>query len=360
MKYKNVEKNVLRVYRKVSPSVINFDSNPELDAFYTRRLKIFKTLGIPTQLFKGKTVIDIGGGTGEKSLLYALWGANVTIVEPNEKSCAYAESLFSQFGLQNHLKIINKSFFEFNAAKFKEYDIVICEGVLHHTADALGALNKISKNLKAGSIFMLAIGESHGFFKRTLQRKLVHSLAGTDEDKIVGVSRKYFKEHIARAVKYGLRPENTVIYDTYVVPQFQPVPLERICNAFRKNKVVYVSAYPKLDFFYLTNTWSHKMEDPYNYQFYKDYYKFLEKIWMTSGEENLAGDLKGFDVQGMKQRVERDALQLERLEEKIENGTFKDRDLDPIRKGYVGVGLSYFVGMKSSAQNTLKSLKKTS
>ncbi|MDE1817939.1 MAG: methyltransferase domain-containing protein [Thaumarchaeota archaeon] len=345
-KHKKIEQKVLKVYRKVSPSIIEIQSESNKINFEKRRRNIFKSLGIPTQTFRGKKIIDIGGGTGEKSMHYALWGGDVTIVEPNEKSCSYANKLFSSAGLKNKLKIINKSLYEFDASIIQDFDIVICEGVLHHTYNPIKGLDLIIKNAKNNALVYIAMAESHGWFKRNLQRKLINELAGIDEKKIIEISRKYFRDHINRAMKYGMRPEMTIIYDSYVLSQVKPVTLENICNTFYKNKVSYLSAFPTLDLFYLTVPWSKEIKDHFSYKFFKKYYQFLEKVWMTCGEERIINDLRNFNFSSIKERVEQDVRTLLTLEQRIENGKYTMKDLSPIRKGYLGVGMNYFVGVK--------------
>ncbi len=343
--------SILDIYRKVSPSIIKFDTEEDRVKFFSRRLNILKTLTLPKQLFRGKKLIDIGGGTGEKTLVYAKLGADVTIVEPNEKSCEFAKKLFAKFVPQIRLNIINKSIYDFEFSELRQFDIIICEGVLMITHDPIESLCKILGHLGDDAIVMVTMCESNGWKKRYLQTRLIRKLAGKDEKKILEAAKKYFQEHLDRAVKIGLRSEKTVIYDSYVIDHVKPVSLKEICNAFKKNNISYISSFPKLDLFYQTDSWSKKIEDLFNYQYYEKYYRFLEKVWMTSGEEDLKEDLSDFDFEKIKNRVDSDVQKLEELEEKIENGTFGDTDLDIIRKGYLGIGMNYFVGVKQKPVN---------
>ena len=107
MSHHEVEDKVLGIYRRVNPSKTQLESKEKASNFYQTRLNILVTLGLPPQFFKNKKIIDIGGGTGEKSICYALWGSEVTIVEPNKISCNLAQELFSKLNLENNLQIIN-------------------------------------------------------------------------------------------------------------------------------------------------------------------------------------------------------------------------------------------------------------
>lgn len=346
MSHREVEDKVLGIYRRVNPSKTQLTSRENAMNFYKTRLNILGTLGLPPQFFKNKKVIDIGGGTGEKSLCYALWGADVTIVEPNEISCKSAQNLFTKLNLQKKLQVENTGLYDLDMNKLKDFDIVVCEAVLHHTYNPIEGLDNILKNMIEGQIVLIALGEKHGTFKRDLQRKLVFNLAGNDEKRIIEISKKYFKTHIERAMKHILRDEDAVIYDTFVNPQDKSSSLEEICNTFKKNNINYFSSYPKLDLFNMTIPWSQERVDSYNYDYYKNYYKLLEKIWMTSGEEEISKDLQNLNLNQIIQRVENDVKKLLELERKIEEKSFEFRDIEIIQRGYMGVGVNFFVGYK--------------
>ena len=347
MSHRKVEDKVLGIYRRFNPSKTQLESKQNAIDFYQTRLNILGTLGLTPQFFKDKKIIDIGGGSGEKSICYALWGADVTIIEPNEISCKLAQNLFSKLDLQDKLQVENIGLYDLEMNKLKDFDIIICEAVLHHTYNPIKGLDRILKNMNAGQTVLIALGEKHGTFKRDLQRKLISKLSNNDEKKIIEISKKYFKTHIERAMKHILREENAVIYDNFVNPQDKPSSLEEICNTFKKNNVNYLSSYPKLELFNLTIPWSQKRIDFYDYDYYKNYYKLLEKIWMTCGEEEVNQDLENFNTNQIIKRVENDEKKLLELERKIEDGSFKDDELKIIQKGYMGVGANFFVGFKS-------------
>ena len=364
-KRKKIEDDVLKIYRKVSPSHRNITDSQSKDQFFNQRITLFKTLGLPLSFFKNKKVLEIGGGTGEKALFYAFYGADVTIVEPNEKSCLIAKKIFSQTKLTKKLTVINKSLFDIDLSIIKKFDMICLEGVLPVTFHRLQALNLILKNMSPTQIIMIATGESHGMLKRDLQKMAAKKLGKSDPEKIYYYVKKLFPEHLLRATKYDLRNENQVIYDNYIVtPDDESLDLRDICNAFFKNKISYLSSYPKLDLFYITNPWNHKRENQFNYKSYQNYYKFLEKIWMTSGEEKIIHDLSDFNIQKIIKRIDKDSKKLLQLKEKIKKKNFSKNDLKMIKKGYMGVGLHYFLGMKDNNDvkefiNRLKHYKKT-
>jgi len=363
-KRKKIEGDVLKIYRKVSPSHRNLIDVQSKIKFFNQRINLFKTLGLPLSFFKNKKILEIGGGTGEKALFYAFYGAKVTIVEPNEKSCFIAKKIFSQTKLAKKLTVINKSLFDIDISLIKKFDMIAAEGVLHHTFHPMENLELILKNMASNQIILIAIGESHGMLKRELQKMAVKQLAKNDPELISYFVKKLFPEHLLRATKYDLRNSESVIYDNYINPQDESSSLRDICNTFFKNEVSYLSSYPKLDLFYITNPWGHDRENQFNYKFYQNYYKFLEKIWMTSGEEKISHDMSDFDIQIITKRIDNNSKKLLQLKEKIKAKNFSENDLKLIKKGYMGVGLHYFLGMKDNNDakefvSFLKHYKKT-
>ena len=364
-KRKKIESDVLKIYRKVSPSHRNLIDIQSKIQFFNQRITLFKTLGLPLSFFKNKKILEIGGGTGEKALFYAFYGADVTIVEPNEKSCHVAQTIFSKTKLDNRLTIINQSLFDIDLSVIKNFDMICLEGVLPVTFQRLETLDLILKNMSPTQIIMIATGESHGMLKRDLQKMAVKKLGKSDPEKIYYYVKKLFPEHLLRAIKFDLRNENQVIYDNYIAtPDDESLDLKDICDIFLKNKISYLSSYPKLDLFYITNPWGQHRENHFNYEFYKNYYQILEKIWMTCGEENISNDLQSFDLKKIIDRSYADSEKLLGLKQKIQTNNFTENDLELIKYGYMGVGLHYFLGMKNNEDvdeftNLLKNYHKT-
>ena len=236
-KRKKIESDVLKIYRKVSPSHRNLIGTQSKIQFFNQRINLFKTLGLPLSFLKNKKILEIGGGTGEKALFYAFYGAHVTIIEPNEKSCLIAKKIFSQTKLTKQLTVINKSLFDVNISLIKKFDMIAAEGVLHHTFHPIENLEFILKNMVSNQIILIAIGESHGMLKRELQKMAVRQLAKDDPELIFHFVKKLFPQHLLRATKHDLRNVESVIYDNYINPQDESSNLRDICNVFYKKTI---------------------------------------------------------------------------------------------------------------------------
>jgi 2-polyprenyl-3-methyl-5-hydroxy-6-metoxy-1,4-benzoquinol methylase len=304
------------MYKKVNPSLLKTNGG----RFERRRASLFKALSLPRQMFKGKSIIDLGGGTGEKLFFYSSLGCvNCTLVEPNEISVNYAKKLFRK----TPLKTINTPLEDFEMSTIKQYDIVSCEGVIHHLKNPESILKKILHNLGKNAMFIFAVNESNAWYLRHLQRLFVRTYGNNDEKLMIVVAKKYLANHLRLAVRKGLRSQKAVIYDTFVNPRINTLDLEAICKIFKSKNMSYHSSYPTLRNPFSLIQHSEPKPDEFDYEKNRVYYQKLEVIWKGGGK-NLGG-----------------------LEKRIKNKNLTRNDLKKIQTGYLGHGLSYFVGVKS-------------
>ena len=240
------EKEVLRVYQKVNPSMYPIEEDPKE---YRRRMDFMEDLflhrlNFPPKMFKDATLLDFGTGTGENSLFYLVAGASCTFVEMNQLACQRAEKLFKQFSSESSKwEIVNESIFDFNSDE--SYDIVISNGVIHTTSNKEKAIEIKSKHLKNGGFLVLGIANSAGSFQRNLQRAILYHFATSDEE-IASFAEELFADHLDRAEKFSSRDREAIIYDSYVNPKLDTPSVSEILNWFSKNGLVMYSAWPPI------------------------------------------------------------------------------------------------------------------
>jgi hypothetical protein len=76
MKNQEVEERLLYLYRKENPSHIKIEDEDLRDKYIKIHKRMYRNLlKFPEKMFKDSNLLDVGAGTGENSLLYALWGA---------------------------------------------------------------------------------------------------------------------------------------------------------------------------------------------------------------------------------------------------------------------------------------------
>ncbi|MFX5521487.1 methyltransferase domain-containing protein, partial [Acinetobacter baumannii] len=89
--------------------------------------------------------------TGENSIVFAQWGARVTLVEPNAEAHPYIRQYFSRFSLESNLtEIVTKSVLDCEPAR--QYDFVDAEGFIYTVQPTSAWVSKLHECLKPDGI----------------------------------------------------------------------------------------------------------------------------------------------------------------------------------------------------------------
>ncbi len=246
MSLKETEQRVLGVYETELPSV-HIGQDAEADFLYRKKQRenLFRfALNFPPELFANRRLLDLGGGTGDSTIFYGLWGASCTLVDMNPKALARAQELFESY-VSNDIpqSFMKESIFDISLED--EFDIVVCDGVLHHTEDKKRGFAILSSYLKSGGYCFLGIGNQAGSFQRNLQRAILYKFSDSD-DEIYSLADQLFSKHIDRAVKYGKRSRRAVIYDSYVNPKHDSATVDEVLEWFESCRLHLYSTYPKI------------------------------------------------------------------------------------------------------------------
>ncbi len=77
------------------PTFGNFDSATKLAQYANARRTVFaEKLMLPLRTFDGADVLEFGPDTGENALVFAQWGAKLTLAEPNLRAHEQNSKLF--------------------------------------------------------------------------------------------------------------------------------------------------------------------------------------------------------------------------------------------------------------------------
>jgi 2-polyprenyl-3-methyl-5-hydroxy-6-metoxy-1,4-benzoquinol methylase len=282
------EASVLKTFQQEIPSIYYSDkSAKEYETFKKNAENYYRdALKFPKELFKGKELIDFGAGTGENSVYLAEWGAKCTLVEMNDKAQKISKEIFSKYtkNYQDH-KFILSSIFEFDKPEFyNKFDIVHCRGVLSHTTENKKAFNIISKYLKPGGYLIFGDPNKAGGFQNMLQRLIVYQFA-KKWDEMIKVSEDLFSDDIDRAVKYGNRTRNCIIFDRWVVECQDDPSVEDILLWFKNNDLKFYSSQPKFSLPYGGDSQHHEPKFFVENQGEKAH-SISELLWMTHTDED--------------------------------------------------------------------------
>ena len=217
---KKVEKKVLKNYNNVPPYE-KVDAT-RLEMFYKDNLKL------PKEVFFKRFTLDVGCGDGAKTKIYdknfLSYGYGIDIVDnPYEKA----------------------SLFDYKP-KFK-YGMVICDGVLHHTADGEFGFKKLCSFLdkKEDGWIIISVINKSGQTQRALIIRAIKKLGNTNDQRY-RAAKRLFPTFLKRAKKYGHREARQVIYDDFLNPQLDSYTNKEIMKWFYDNGIKFYSSYPHI------------------------------------------------------------------------------------------------------------------
>lgn len=106
---------------------------------------------IPEEELRGRTMLDIGCGSGLHSLAALQSGARVTAIDIDPDSVATTRALLARHGFDCDVSVTDV----FEAAG--SYDVVYSWGVLHHTGDLWRAMERAASLVRPGGLFAFAL-----------------------------------------------------------------------------------------------------------------------------------------------------------------------------------------------------------
>ncbi|MBP7216896.1 MAG: class I SAM-dependent methyltransferase [Candidatus Omnitrophica bacterium] len=118
----------------------------------------------------GKEIADVGCGTGQLACLLSLKASRVDGIDFSQASIEKAASLRDRLGIRNldlHVVDILKDL----GAWPKRYDVVFCNGVLHHLSDPEAGVVNLCGLLKSGSYVVIGYYNTFGRFIKNVSRK---------------------------------------------------------------------------------------------------------------------------------------------------------------------------------------------
>ncbi len=125
---------------------------------------------LATESLQGKPFLDIGCGSGIHSLAALQMGAaTVHAIDLDPDSVSTTRSVLETYWDKNNYQIEKMNIFDVNTDLFPKFDIVYSWGVLHHTGDMWGAIEKTASFIRPGGVLAIAIYRKTplcGFWKK--------------------------------------------------------------------------------------------------------------------------------------------------------------------------------------------------
>lgn len=220
----SLEDEVLRVFQQISPSRVVIEQPPVWKDYSAKVMhRVISEYKLPLRVFKGASVLDVGCGTGEKSLIFASWGAQVTGVDYDETALQRATHLRSISRFPTRLLFYQGRLPNLpEPVRSQQFDIVHADGVLHHTEDPVASLDEVASRVASGGWLVVRNYQAITALQRLLKRLIVRLGSCGDDEKIIANTKRLFSEDVQRSVASGGRTEDQALYDNFVNPRYRP------------------------------------------------------------------------------------------------------------------------------------------
>lgn len=160
--------------QSILPTFARFTTIEQLDRYDRQRAHIFcDKLHLPVQIFKGTHTVEFGPDSGENSLVFARWGANLTLVEPNPNARPQILAYFEKFNLKDKLE----SLVEVDVAQFEsqeKYDLIVAEGFIYTVRPESTWIELFSRLLNENGFCVINYYESTASFLELIL-KVIHA-----------------------------------------------------------------------------------------------------------------------------------------------------------------------------------------
>lgn len=157
--------------RGEQPTYASFGGEEQLLKYMDLRKSVFFRLSLPSQLFSGKSLLEFGPDTGENSLVFAKWGAQLTLVEPNAAAHAFIRQYFSDFQLHDSLTDLSEASV-LGYVPHKKHDIVDAEGFIYTIQPNSAWIGKVKECLKPDGMLIISYMERFGSFMELMLKAI--------------------------------------------------------------------------------------------------------------------------------------------------------------------------------------------
>ncbi len=187
-----------------------------------------------------KKILEVGSGTCQLSNYLSIGNNNqITAFDANFSSLKTGFDFAKKNGIKNVDFICGDIFDEHFEEKY--FDIILCNGVLHHTKDTFEALKRISKALKKDGIILVGLYNKFGRL-RTFFRKYIYKIFGKNY-------LMMFDPVLRKTDKNSKKKINAWIKDQYTHPVERSHTFDEVIKNFKTNDINFFNSYPSCDFF---------------------------------------------------------------------------------------------------------------
>ncbi|HBJ82278.1 MAG TPA: class I SAM-dependent methyltransferase [Verrucomicrobiales bacterium] len=163
--------------QNVLPTVGHWQGEAELLAHEEHRRVLFTSkLQMPPQVFRCARMLEFGPDAGENSLVFALWGADCTLAEPNTKAHETIRNYFARFNQLNRLtELRSEDVLQFPIPKTdaERFDVIDAEGFIYTILPQRAWLEKCAQLTRPGGFLVVFNCEAYGSFMELMLKVIL-------------------------------------------------------------------------------------------------------------------------------------------------------------------------------------------
>lgn len=215
------------------PNYDDFDSSESLREKASQG--VFARL-LDEQIPIGGKVLEVGCGTGQlTNFLGMCWNRQVF----GSDLCLHSLRLGKEFRDRHNIQ--SAGFLQMNlfrpAFQQKSFDVVVSNGVLHHTADPLGGFRSIARLVKPGGYIIIGLYNTIGRLTTDFRRFLFRMT----KDKLA-----FLDAHV-RNPNYNEARKRAWFFDQYKHPHESKHTYDEVIRWFEDDGFEFLSSIPKID-----------------------------------------------------------------------------------------------------------------
>ena len=187
----------LEHYIKNQITPVKQDIN-DLNTHFSRRISLYKTLGVPPISFKNKKVLEIGPGGGYNPLVTQSFQLEqYDLLEANQYAIENINSIFKEYDVDSsNINIIHSMLEDFQTDE--KYDIIMCEGMIPGLDNKPEVLTKLDKLLSKNGILIVTCADEVSYLFEILRHYIGSFLVNENDtfDEKLDIFESAFNPHL--------------------------------------------------------------------------------------------------------------------------------------------------------------------
>ncbi len=213
---------------------VKFPNYDDIDNFATLLDKSSKSIfanKLDNEIPFHSNVLEAGCGTGQLSIALSRYNRKIHSIDLSEGSLMEAKSFIDKNDIKN-VQLYKMNIFKLCFQK-SFFDVIISNGVLHHTHNPKLAFSKLANCLKPNGMIVIGLYHKYGRIVQNIRQKLIKIFG----ERIRFIDRR-FSENLSERKKYAW------FQDQYSNPHETKHSYHEVIEWFSENDIEFVSSIP--------------------------------------------------------------------------------------------------------------------